>query len=115
MTKKIEEHAYFHIGNSGVNQIVTSAEQATDKKQYYLEASLNSHGVEGPNVVIPLIHREQIHVMIKQLQQVLNNDDMMESWDQDYASGIYVYARNGVETSYTIKNAEDYNLPNGEQ
>lgn len=111
MTEKYEESAYFHIGNSGVSQSIKSTTRRSGHKDYTLEASLNSHGVAGPIAVIPLIHEEHVRLIIKQLEQVLENGDLNSSWDRNYAGGIGIYARKGVEVDYKISDASNLDLP----
>lgn len=110
MTEKYEESAYFHIGNSGVSQSIKSTTSRSGHKNYTMEASLNSHGVPGPVASIPLIHEEHVRLIIRQLEQVLENGDLNSSWDRGYAGGIGIYARKGVEVDYLIKDASNLDL-----
>lgn len=110
MPKTYEESAYFHIGNSGVTQSIIST-TTTCGKQYALEASLNSHGVPGPIATIPLIHEEHVRTIIKQLEQVLENGDLNASWDRDYAGGITISTRKGVNVYYKVKDSSNLDLP----
>lgn len=116
MTISDFESAYFHIGNSGITQGIAAAPLHEEGDElvgfeYALFVHLDSHGVSGPRVMVPLVHREQVKALISQLQSVLAADDMVEDWDEEYAGGIHVHARRGKAVDYIVETGDDLDTP----
>lgn len=116
MTISDFESAYFHIGNSGITQGIAAVPLHEEGDElvgveYAVFVHLDSHGVSGPRVMIPLVHREQVKTLISQLQSVLAADDMIEDWDEEYAAGIQVYARRGKAVDYIVETGDDLDTP----